>query len=220
MGIPSHGPGCRTYGYTGECRLCGKDTFFFFCNHGTKLLLDSPNYPWVFHQCSLVKYSELIDLIFEVFGKVDQTVINRLEIIGLENGWEILPEAMAEIKAFLARTISEPKKIEINPGSDKRMIYASLLNTNPNVNLYKRFGYEKNDLSRQLLGKLGNGSYNEILLREHNYHKNEIRNYTVLIREDNFLKNNLRCNKKYFVGLNGFEVPCKTNVWIAEYIKS
>ena len=218
MGIPSHGPGCRTYGYSGECRFCGKETFFFFCNHGTKLLMNSPNYPWVIHNCYLMRYSELIDLITDTFGTVDQTVINRLETIGKDHGWEILPEALKEIQDFLTRNLKAPQHIWVQPSGEKIFIYSTLISTDPRINFYKRFGYEKNEISRQLLGILGKDSFNEIRFRETNYARNELRDYSVLVSETLFKKINLRTNHKYFIGLKCLEVPCKSTVWTAEHI--
>jgi hypothetical protein len=51
MGIPTHGPDCRSLTYPLTCRHCGKSIFFFTCNHGAKTFFENLGWPWRKHNC-------------------------------------------------------------------------------------------------------------------------------------------------------------------------
>lgn len=50
-GVPTHGAWCHSITYLTRCRYCGRQVFFFSCDHGCKVFFNQLGPPWPLHEC-------------------------------------------------------------------------------------------------------------------------------------------------------------------------
>lgn len=220
MPVPTHSPSCTSRAIKLECWNCGEEVFYFFCSCGTKVFFDSLGSPWPIHDCNAFETKDLLEQIFETYGVIDDSVINRLKIICEEKDTTLPPDALSKITNFLHRNVSKRIKLEIQPNESELGVYGKITGVNHSINFYKKFNLEKGNISQMLLGKLANEQFSEIILETLPNKQNQIKIYRVFIPERVIKQMKLTTKKFITIKILTHSFVSGQKIWLVDEIAS
>jgi len=163
MSVPTHRAGCKTRIFKTNCHDCGKPVWFFACSCGSRVFFDGKGAPWPLHAEKCPNYH--IRLLIED-GNRPSTVRKMLEAEARVRNSTIPDNVLAYIAGY-ERTIENKKAIvkDVLPAEDPLNITGVIIKMGP-INVFKRYGFTENPISKAVLGVLASEPQYEIVLRE------------------------------------------------------
>lgn len=163
MSVPTHRAGCKTRIFKTSCHDCGKPVWFFACSCGSRVFFDDKGPPWPLHAEKCPNYH--IRLLIED-GNQPSAVRRLLEAEARVRKSNIPDEVLGFIAVY-EKSIENKKAIvkEVLPTEDPFKIAGLITKMDP-INIYKRFGFTENPISKAVLGVLVLEPQYEIVVRE------------------------------------------------------
>jgi hypothetical protein len=217
MSIPNHSSSCLTRAFKTRCRYCGEEVYYFFCTCGTKLLFESLGPPWPIHYC-LDEVEDIIDVITDTYGTVDQSALNRIKIISEERGFELSDESLQKIKSYLRKNDNKQTKKKIQPIEAETLVFGQIMSIRHNINFFKKLKIQETIIGSQLLGNFGKESFAEITLRTSPNQNNEVEEYDIILPEALVRRLQLHEKEKIATKINSQSIAVTEKFWCVEFI--
>ena len=217
MSVPNHSSSCLTRAFKTSCRYCDEKVYYFFCTCGTKLLFESLGPPWPIHYC-LDEVEDIIDVITDTYGTVDQSALNRIRIISEERGFELSDETVDKLKSYLTKNDKKQIRRIIQPSDQETLVIGIVMSIRHNINFFKRLNIENTPIGKQLLGQFGKESFAEITVRTSPNQENIIEEYIVFLPESIVTRIKLREKDSVVTKINSQMIALIENYWCVEFI--
>ncbi len=220
MTIPTHGPSCVTQSFPIDCPTCGVKVFFLKCNHGSKVFFDSVGSPWPIHLCfDNGELQSLINDLTDINGNYHDEIADRIQQYIHQTGEHISDDTIRRIQERLGKARQLFRIIQVQPNNEIHAVTGIVMNVDRNINLYRRFNLDKNDISKQLLGGLANESFAAITIREYVRELNIAKDYVVLVSSVLINHLHIKKNTEVVVSFEFRNILHRANIWIVNFLE-
>ena len=228
LGVPSHGPGCRTRTYRTRCWVCNDPVFYFECNHGSKLRFDELGEPWPIHRDDSLPYQRKLEIVVEKTGSKDAAA-RYLETqmmtgtIDVAYGRRIQAAWWREAR----RQADEPQS-DVSPREIVRMdpyagateeVTGVVRELIGDVDVYRRLGLPETAVSAAALGELGEGRFSQLTVHTAALGEPDDESYTFFLRARQTATLDVRRGDLVRCSLRGVRVVERDPVWLCDHIE-
>ncbi len=217
MPVPNHSSSCLTRAFKTRCRYCDEEVYYFFCTCGTKLLFESLGPPWPIHYC-LDEVEDIINIITDTYGTVDQSALNRIKIISEERGFELSDETLQKINIYLRKNDNKQTKKKIQPIKVETLVLGQIMSIRHKINFFKRLKIQETTIGSQLLGDFVKETFAEITLRTSPNQNNEVEEFDIILPEALVLRLGLREKERIVTKINSQSIAVTEKIWCVEFI--
>lgn len=216
--VPNHHPSCQTRTYPTRCRLCGNRVFFFSCSCQSAVFFDPPLGPsWNKHVCEdpADRYDDLRKRGHSA-RDAQFTVLVEHRRAGRAVPRQLVEFMERAVKAETARRASPKKTLYQEVLPEEELEFAGeVMVIERNVRMTKYFGLASTRIARQLLGRLGRGSWHRIRVRGEMTDGQEIVPETyAFLSARQVAALGLREGQRILVSLTPYRLPGQDPVWI------
>ncbi|MCF8260339.1 MAG: hypothetical protein K9J12_06165 [Melioribacteraceae bacterium] len=183
------------------------------------MFFDDLGPPWPLHSCLTTETTSIIEQLIDVYGTVNDQILNDLKAHAREKDLEFDSKQLATIEHFLKHGKNAPFRIQVTPGNDSATVVGEITNIDRKINFFKRFDMPKSDIATKLLGILGKEEFNEMHLLVQDHYSNEYREYKVIIASK--LSDQLKLAQKIKIAsrIVVHEVVGKSKIWMIDEIE-
>ena len=211
---PSHGFWCNAKTYPTRCKHCGKQVFFFSCDHGSKVFFDYLGWPWKQHAC--------IEMGIAVYGKerIEREIADRMMTPYMRVDYE------RYVKNGEERRKKQPKWEEahltrLDPYLGARTEEMGLIRElSLDVNVLKRLKVEDTDMWRSALGRLAKEPHAQITVHTGALGDDDISSLTFLVPRKWVTAKALAIGDFIKVVLSGRKLPDRDPFWVCEKLNN
>jgi len=213
MPVPTHGWDCETRIWPTHCPDCRENVFFFSCTCGSRVYFDVGHPPWNPHEDRCIRY--LVRYLVEVQGMPAAHVVRTVKVFAASISEAIPPDVQQWLET-IARGPRASRRVSIvEPGDSTVCVTARVIQVNPRVNFFKRFGYADSAVSRALLHSLINQSHDEIVV-ESTDTMGDIRRYTCFVPRSATGASDIERNRVVHLELDASSLPGGEAFWMVQ----
>lgn len=184
MPIPTHNINCSTRAFQMGCPSCNAEVWFFNCSCGSKVFFDRLGYPWDQHECLEYRLEREINLIKNLHHLSEEEIYQAIIKHEKKSGEEINDRIWGIIEHTLGKRKSKLTIEKVEVTTPQTEVSGIVMEINNPINIFKRLGYDGNhDISRKLLGKIGNIEWAIARIRSNPDRKNHCLEFEVLIKQ-------------------------------------
>ena len=211
---PAHGFHCNARTFPMICKYCGRQVFFFSCDHGSKVFFDELGAPWKVHTC--------VERAIAILGKerIEQEIAERMMSSYMSVDYE------RYVRFAQKQQQEQPKRREkeLVPLAPYPRVEAQemgiIRELSLEVNLFKKLKVEDTPQWRSALGKLLNEAQAQVTIHTGALGEDDPYSVTFFVKRKIIKEKALTIGDFVECSLVGYPVPGRDTLWMCTALRS
>ena len=217
---PIHGSWCNTRTWPTKCPRCGNPTFFFQCDHKSRVFFDKLGPPWPVHNCD-TSWANNLDRTQDSSGDITVKITETITVQRLPEGFSIDPSIISKASQRRRQPNQDPiRAIQPVAGKPKTTVVGTLHALKVEADVAKTLNIPvASAMALAFLGPLGTGKWSRVTLHEPLSGQNKYNNYTFWVASKNVTQAENCMGITVTAKISPLVISDESIVWLCEHFE-
>ena len=214
---PTHGSWCNTRTWPTKCPRCGNPTFFFQCDHGSRVFFDRLGPPWHPHDCD-TSWANNLDRTRDSSGGITVKITESILVQRLPEEFSIDPSIISKASQRRRQPNQDPiRAIQPIAGKGKTTVVGTLHALKVEANVAKTLNIPvASTMALAFLGRLATEKWSRVTLHEPLSGQNKYHSYTFWVASKSVTHAKNSIGVTVMARISPFVIPDECVVWLCE----